>query len=120
MTRITSDWVHQPEAQQVCAMLIKAEFQAYFVGGCVRNDLLGVPISDIDITTNALPDQVIALAKAAGFKSVPTGYDHGTVTVVVNHHPFEITTYRKDVETDGRRAVVAFAETIEQDAHRRD
>lgn len=120
MTKIRSAWVHQPETQAVCAMLTDAGFQAYFVGGCVRNDLLGVPISDIDITTNATPDQVISLAKTAGFKPVPTGYDHGTVTVVVNHHPFEITTYRKDVETDGRRAVVAFAETIEQDAHRRD
>ena len=120
MTRITEDWLTGPAAQAVCAMLTDAGFQALFVGGCVRNALLGVPISDIDISTDATPDQVIAAAKAAGFKSVPTGYDHGTVTVVVDHEPFEITTFRKDVETDGRRAVVAFARTVEEDAHRRD
>ncbi len=121
MTRITDDWLTGPAAQAVCAMLTDAGFQALFVGGCVRNALLGVPISDIDISTDATPDQVIAAAKrAGGFKPVPTGYDHGTVTVVVDHEPFEITTFRKDVETDGRRAVVAFAKTVEEDAHRRD
>jgi len=120
MTRITDDWLTSAPAQAVCTMLTDAGFQALFVGGCVRNALLGVPISDIDISTDATPDQVIAAAKVAGFKSVPTGYDHGTVTVVVDHDPFEITTFRKDVETDGRRAVVAFASTAEEDAHRRD
>ncbi|WP_300518396.1 CCA tRNA nucleotidyltransferase [Aliiroseovarius sp.] len=120
MTRITDDWLTGPAAQAVCAMLTDAGFQALFVGGCVRNTLLDVPISDIDISTDATPDQVIEAARQAGFKSVPTGYDHGTVTVVVDHEPFEITTFRKDVETDGRRAVVAFAKTAEEDAHRRD
>ena len=120
MTRITDNWLTNPRSQAVCAMLTDAGHQALFVGGCVRNALLGVPISDIDISTDATPDQTIAAAKAAGFKPVPTGYDHGTVTVVVDHEPFEITSFRKDVETDGRRAVVSFARTAEEDAHRRD
>jgi poly(A) polymerase len=94
--------------------------QAFFVGGCVRNGLLGVPCTDIDISTDAQPEQTIALAKAAGLKAVPTGIDHGTITIVVGDEPFEVTSFRKDVETDGRRAVVAFSDDIMDDALRRD
>ncbi|MEO0486800.1 MAG: CCA tRNA nucleotidyltransferase [Pseudomonadota bacterium] len=101
-------------------MLTAAGHQAWFVGGCVRNALLGSPVSDLDITTDARPDRVRALAKAAGFRAIPTGIDHGTITVVADGHAFEITTFRKDVETDGRHAVVAFADTLEEDAARRD
>lgn len=118
--QITDAWLSGAEAQAVCAMLSGGGHQAYFVGGCVRNALLGAPISDIDITTDAPPERVVALAEAAGFKPVPTGIDHGTVTVVVHGQPFEVTTYRRDVETDGRRAVVAYAKSMEEDAHRRD
>ena len=118
--RITSAWLTGAAPQAVCAMLAEAGHQAWFVGGCVRNALIGAPITDIDITTDAAPERVTALAKAAGFKPVPTGFDHGTVTVVVHGAPFEITTFRRDVETDGRRAVVAYAGSIEEDAHRRD
>ena len=78
------------------------------VGGAVRNALLKIPIGDIDIATTALPDEVIRRAKAAGIKSVPTGIDHGTVTLVVDAHPFEVTTLREDTETFGRKAKVAF------------
>lgn len=120
MTRIDADWLTDPQAQAVCRMLTEAGYQALFVGGCVRNTLLGAPITDIDLCTDAHPETVITLARAAGFKPVPTGIDHGTITVVTEHHPFEVTTFRKDVETDGRRAVVAFAATAEEDAHRRD
>ncbi len=101
-------------------MLAEGGHQAWFVGGCVRNALIGVPISDVDIATDALPERVMALAEAAGFRPVPTGFAHGTVTVVVDGAPFEVTTFRRDVETDGRRAVVAYAGSIEEDAHRRD
>lgn len=101
-------------------MLTEAGHQAWFVGGCVRNALMGEPITDIDVTTDATPQRVTDLARAAGFHPVPTGFDHGTVTVVVEGAPFEVTTFRRDVETDGRRAVVAYAGTIEEDAHRRD
>lgn len=120
MTRIDAPWLTDAAAQQVCAMLTDAGHQAWFVGGCVRNTLLGEPVSDLDISTDAHPERVIALAKAAGLKPVPTGIDHGTITVVVDGHPFEVTTFRKDVETDGRRAVVAFADSMDDDARRRD
>ena len=118
--RITDDWLFDAGAQGVCAMLHEAGYQAYFVGGCVRNALLGAPISDIDLTTDATPETVVALAEASGFKPVPTGIEHGTVTVVADGHPFEVTTFRQDIETDGRRAVVSFAHSIEDDAKRRD
>lgn len=101
-------------------MLTDAGYQAYFVGGCVRNALIGTPVNDIDIATDALPEKVMQLAEAAGFRAVPTGIDHGTVTVVSKSIPHEITTYRNDVETDGRRAVVAFSTNITDDARRRD
>ena len=118
--RITADWLTGAAPQAVCAMLTGAGHQAWFVGGCVRNALIGAPISDIDLTTDAPPERVTALAKSAGFHPVPTGFDHGTVTVVVAGAPFEVTTFRRDIETDGRRAVVAYAGTIAEDAHRRD
>lgn len=118
--RISAAWLTGAAPQAVCAMLTEAGYQAWFVGGCVRNALLGAPISDIDITTDAPPERVTSLAEAAGFHPVPTGFDHGTVTVVVKGAPFEVTTFRRDVETDGRRAVVAYTGSIEEDAHRRD
>ncbi len=120
MTRITDEWLTNPATQAVCAALEAGGAQALFVGGCVRNALLGVPVSDIDIATDARPERVLQLAAAAGIKAVPTGLDHGTVTLVSGGIPHEVTTFRRDVETDGRRAVVAFAERVEEDAARRD
>ncbi len=93
---------------------------ARFVGGCVRNALSGHSVDDIDIATTLTPEQVIAALKAAGLKAVPTGIDHGTITAVAKGQPFEITTLRRDVETDGRRAVVAFTTDWAEDAQRRD
>ena len=118
--RIEEPWISAPETQAVCAVLSKAGYQALFVGGCVRNALLGAEVHDIDISTDARPETVIELAAAAGLKPVPTGIDHGTVTVVAGHVPHEVTTFRRDVETFGRHAVVAYADTAEEDAHRRD
>ncbi len=118
--KITGNWINQPATQAVCNMLESAGFQALFVGGCVRNALLGAPVNDIDIATDALPDQVMRLANAAGLKAIPTGIDHGTITVVSGHVPHEITTFREDVQTHGRRATVAFSGDIVQDARRRD
>lgn len=80
---------------------------AWFVGGCVRNGLLGHPVADIDVCTELLPEHVMELAQEAGLKAIPTGIDHGTVTVVADGTPFEITTLRRDIETDGRHASVA-------------
>ncbi|GGW25603.1 poly(A) polymerase [Gemmobacter lanyuensis] len=118
--KITGAWIDNPVTQAVCAALTGAGVQALFVGGCVRNALLGVPVSDIDIATDARPEIVSDIAKNAGFKVVPTGIDHGTVTVIADGLPHEITTFRTDVKTDGRRAVVAFSTRIEEDAARRD
>lgn len=118
--RITADWLTDPVAQKVIRSLTDAGHAAFFVGGCVRNALLGEPVADIDICTAAMPETVSDIARNAGFKAVPTGIDHGTVTVVAAGRPFEITTFRRDVDTDGRRATVAYSDRMEDDAHRRD
>jgi len=115
-----TSWLNNPAARRVFEAVQAGGFQIYFVGGCVRNSLLGLPDSDVDMSTNARPDDVTRLARAAGLKAIPTGIDHGTITVVVDGQPFEITTFRRDVETDGRRAVVAFSDDITDDARRRD
>jgi poly(A) polymerase len=93
---------------------------ARYVGGCVRNTLIGQPVSDIDIATVLTPDRVTQALRAAGLKAVPTGVEHGTVTAVAGGKPFEVTTLRRDVATDGRRAVVAFTDDWGEDAQRRD
>ena len=93
---------------------------ARFVGGCVRNTLLGEPVADIDIATKLTPDRVSRAMLAAGVAVHPTGIEHGTLTVVADHRSYEVTTLRRDVETDGRRAVVAFTEDWAEDAQRRD
>ncbi len=118
--KISADWLNTPASVAVMQMLERAQKQAYFVGGCVRNALLDQPVNDLDIATNALPQEVLKIARDAGFKAIPTGIEHGTITVIHSNTAFEITTYRRDVETDGRRAVVAFADTITEDAQRRD
>lgn len=120
MTRLSEAWLNDPATQRVCAALTSAGFLALFVGGCVRNALIGAPVSDLDISTDAHPDRVMALALDAGLKAIPTGIDHGTITVIANGIPHEITTFRKDVKTDGRHAEVVFADTVTEDAARRD
>ncbi len=115
-----TSWLNDPDAQVVCKVIMAAGYDVFFVGGCVRNALLGESDSDIDMSTNALPEQVIALAKAAKLKALPTGIDHGTVTVISGKGTFEVTTFRRDVAPDGRRAVVAFSDDITDDARRRD
>ncbi|WP_369681657.1 CCA tRNA nucleotidyltransferase [Shimia sp. CNT1-13L.2] len=120
MIRVSGSWLENEHTQAVCKMLTNAGYQALFVGGCVRNALIGAEVNDIDISTDALPKIVMELAAGAGLNAIPTGIEHGTITVVSGHVPHEITTFRKDVETDGRRAVVAFSKHVEDDAHRRD
>jgi tRNA nucleotidyltransferase/poly(A) polymerase len=121
-TRLLDDapWLESGAAARVLALLNGNGEEARVIGGAVRNALLRVPIVDIDIATTALPDEVVRRAKAAGIKSVPTGIDHGTVTLVVDSHPFEVTTLREDTETFGRKAKVAFGRDWVADAHRRD
>ena len=113
-------WLRSGPAARVLKLLNGNGEEARVVGGAVRNALLNIPIGDIDIATTALPAEVIRRAKAAGIKSVPTGIDHGTVTLVVDAHPFEITTLREDTETFGRKAKVAFGRDWVVDAERRD
>ena len=106
--------------QSVFDAIAAGGHRAWLVGGAVRNALLGEPVGDLDLATDAPPDAVMRLVQAAGLKPVPTGIDHGTVTVVADSRGFEVTTLRHDVETDGRRAVVAFSDDLAQDARRRD
>jgi poly(A) polymerase len=120
VTRIADAWVSAPRTRAVCDALTEAGHQAFFVGGCVRNALLGRAVADIDLATDARPEEVLAVAAAAGLHAVPTGIEHGTVTVVAERQPFEVTTFRRDVETFGRRAVVAYTTDIAEDAARRD
>jgi poly(A) polymerase len=120
--RVLADapWLKSGPAARVLGLLNGKGEEARVVGGAVRNALLGIPIGDIDIATTALPDEVVRRAKAAGIKSVPTGIDHGTVTLVVEAQPFEVTTLREDTETFGRKAKVAFGRDWVRDAERRD
>ncbi len=110
----------RPPVAQLMALLNTDGAETRIVGGAVRNTLLGLPTSDIDLATTLLPEAVTTRAKAAGLKVVPTGIAHGTVTVVVAHAPFEVTTLRRDVATDGRHATVVFSRSFEEDALRRD
>ena len=114
------DWLTRRQTQAVFAALAAKGYAARAVGGAVRNALLGRPVVDIDIATPARPEQVIAAARAAGLAAVPTGIEHGTVTVIANHVAHEVTTLREDVETHGRHATVAFTDDWAADARRRD
>ena len=113
-------WLNDPKVTRVCTAIEAGGYDIFFVGGCVRNVVLDEVASDIDMSTNARPETVMKLAKNVGLKAIPTGIDHGTVTVISSGTPFEITTFRRDMETDGRRAVVAFSNDIIDDARRRD
>ncbi len=113
-------WLRSGPAARVLALLNEDGSEARVVGGAVRNALLGLPVGEIDIATTALPEEVIRRARRAGVKSVPTGVEHGTVTLVVDAQPFEVTTLREDVETFGRKAKVAFGHDWVRDAERRD
>jgi poly(A) polymerase len=116
--RLAGEWL--TGARPVLAVLTRAGHQALAVGGCVRNAALGQPVADVDIATDARPETVTNLAESAGFRVEPTGIDHGTVMVITPTGAYEVTTFRRDVETDGRRAVVAFSDSLAEDAARRD
>src|SRR6202167_1275214 len=112
-------WLKSGPAARVLTLLNGDGEEARVVGGAVRNALLDLPIGDVDIATTALPEEVTRRAKAAGIKSVPTGIEHGTVTLVVDAHAFEVTTLREDTETFGRKAKVAFGRDWAGDAEGR-
>jgi poly(A) polymerase len=113
-------WLTEKPLADLLAVLDRDGEEARVVGGAVRNALIGLPHGDIDVATTAAPAEVTRRAEAAGFKAVPTGFDHGTVTVVIDGHPFEVTTLREDVETFGRHATVKFGRDWKRDAERRD
>jgi poly(A) polymerase len=113
-------WMDTPQVRALFDSLDRAGIAARFVGGCVRNAVLGRAIDDIDMAVDKPPETVMRALEAADLKVVPTGLKHGTVTALVEGSRFELTTLRRDVETDGRRAVVAFTDDWLEDASRRD
>lgn len=118
--KVSGAWLDQAGVQAVLGALTEAGHQALVVGGCVRNAVLGQPVADVDVATDAVPQKVTDIAEMGGFRVIPTGVAHGTVTVLAHGVAVEVTTFRRDVDTDGRRAVVAFATDIAADAARRD
>ncbi|PZM13818.1 CCA tRNA nucleotidyltransferase [Rhizobium tubonense] len=121
MTTVAGEgWFKDAALTRVLALLNADGGEGRVVGGAVRNSLMGLPVADVDIATTLLPNAVTERAIAAGIKAVPTGIAHGTVTLVVGGKPFEVTTLRRDVETDGRHAEVAFSTDWQADAERRD
>lgn len=115
-----AEWLRRPETAKVFAALSADGVETRVVGGAVRNALLGLPVTEVDLATTAPPQKVMDLAREAGLKAIPTGIEHGTVTVIVDGAPFEVTTLRRDVETFGRHAKVVFTKDWEEDARRRD
>jgi poly(A) polymerase len=118
--KLNAGWLKEGALPRLLAVLGGDGEEARVVGGAVRNALLGEPVAEHDVATTAVPDEVVRRVTGAGFKAVPTGIAHGTVTVVIAGEPFEVTTLRQDVETYGRHAKVAFGRDWEGDAHRRD
>lgn len=115
-----ADWLNAKPLQALFTALNRDGGEARAVGGAVRNTLLGTGVSDVDLATTHLPEETVRLASEAGFKPVPTGMEHGTITVVVQGYSFEVTTLRRDIETNGRHAKVAFGTDWKADAERRD
>ncbi|RAK32048.1 poly(A) polymerase/tRNA nucleotidyltransferase (CCA-adding enzyme) [Falsochrobactrum ovis] len=115
-----AEWLKSPPLRALFDALNRDGGEARVVGGAVRNSLLGTRVSDVDLATTHLPQDTMRLVKDAGFKPVPTGIEHGTVTVVVQGRPFEVTTLRTDIETNGRHAKVVFGTDWQKDAERRD
>jgi poly(A) polymerase len=113
-------WRNRPGMDRLLGALAAGDGETRFVGGCVRDTLLGLAVSDVDLATRLVPDEVVRRLQAARIKAVPTGIAHGTVTAVLAGAPIEVTTLRRDVSTDGRRATIAFTGDWREDAARRD
>ena len=118
--KIDAPWLSGAEIHTLAAAFLHAGFELRFVGGCVRDTILGRTFHEIDAATDATPEQMMALLGAAHLRAIPTGIKHGTITALVNEKSFEITTLRSDITTDGRHAEVAFTDSWEEDAARRD
>ena len=118
--RLEQGWLHDGPLPRLIGLLDRDGQEARVIGGAVRNALMRLPPGDFDVATTAPPDEVTRRAEAVGFKAIPTGIDHGTVTIVIEGKPFEVTTLREDVETFGRHAKVRFGRDWKRDAERRD
>ena len=114
------EWLSRPTVLKLFDVLKHGDHETRVSGGAVRNALMNLAATDIDFATTLLPKEVLQLTEAAGFKAVPTGIEHGTVTVLIDGDHYEITTLREDIETDGRHALVKFGKSWEADANRRD
>jgi len=119
-TTLEAPWLRQGRVGRLLALLNGDGEEARVVGGAVRNTLLGLRATETDVATTALPEEVMRRVQAAGGKPVPTGIEHGTITAIIDHHPIEVTTLRRDVETFGRKARVVFGRDWKADAERRD
>ena len=120
MTLPEADWRRRAGLAELAEVLGAGDGMSRFVGGAVRDTLLGIAVADIDIATRHSPERVMELLRNAGIRAVPTGIEHGTITAVLESGPVEVTTLRRDVSTDGRRATVAFTDDWREDAARRD
>ena len=107
-------------AKKLFKVFAESGYDIYFVGGCVRDCLLSLPIKDIDLATTALPSEIIKVAKENGVKAINTGFQFGTITLIYEKVQYQVTTFRQDIETDGRKAVVSFSKCITTAASRRD
>jgi poly(A) polymerase len=118
--KLIAPWLRDPRLVAVFNALSAESGQSRVVGGCVRNSLINEPVGDIDIATTHRPEAVVKMLEAAKLKAVPTGIEHGTITAISDSRGYEITTLRRDVSTDGRRAVIAYSDNWTEDANRRD
>ena len=114
--QINSEWIKNKVTQNILKIFEGADHNAYLVGGCIRNSILNIPVTDIDISTDATPQQTVDLFNRENFKVAPTGFSHGTVTVISEGISYQITTMRSDQNTDGRHADVVFSDDIKKDA----
>jgi len=113
-------WLRNPSAQKLSKLYKNSGYQVLFVGGCVRNTILKMPVTDIDLATDAQPEEIIKIAKENNIRFVPTGLAHGTITLIIDNKNYQITTFRTDFDHDGRYAKVEFTESLLLDASRRD
>ena len=113
-------WLRNPSAQKLSKLYKNFGYQVLFVGGCVRNTILKMPVTDIDLATDAQPEEIIKIAKENNIRFVPTGLAHGTITLIIGNKNYQITTFRTDFDHDGRYAKVEFTESLLLDASRRD
>lgn len=118
--KLQADWLADAAVQQVFDLLGSEDEMVWVVGGAVRNTLIDVPVKDVDFATTCRPDVMLERARNAGVRAIPTGIEHGTVTLVIGKATFEVTTLRRDIETDGRHAKVTFTRDLKEDASRRD